>query len=184
MNGTGISVLRRWRHGWLTLVSLALGHAAYAGEGRYLEMDEFLSLAFPAAEPAPAVLWIDDTLRSQIESIVGHRFGALRVRYWEHAGRMAWVLDEIGKERPITIGVTVSDGAVELVRVLEFREPRGWEVRHAFFTDQFAGLRATTGQRLDRDIDGITGATLSVAAVTRVVRLALFLSESARHPYS
>jgi len=175
---------KRWRYGWLALVSLFLANVTNAGEGRYLEANEFLDLAFPTAEPIPAMLWVDDALRSQIEEIVGHRFGALRVRYWEHAGRTAWILDEIGKERPITIGVTVKDGAVELVRVLEFREPRGWEVRHAFFTDQFAGARVSAGRRFDRDIDGITGATLSVAAVTRVVRLALFLSEIARPPHS
>lgn len=168
----------------VALASLLAAYVARAGEGRYLDAGEFLELAFPAAEPAPAMLWVDEALRDQIEAIVGHRFGALRVRYWEDAGRTAWILDEIGKERPITIGVTVEDGAVELVRVLEFREPRGWEVRHAFFTDQFAGARATAGQHIDRDIDGITGATLSVAAVTRVVRLALFLSEIARPQHS
>ena len=184
MNVKRKSARKLWQYGWLALVSLFLGNVAFAGEGRYLEANEFLDLAFPAAEPAPAVLWVDDTLRSEIETIVGHRFGALRVRYWEHGGRSAWIFDEVGKERPITIGVTVEDGAVEFVRVLEFREPRGWEVRHAFFTDQFAGARVSTGQRFDRDIDGITGATLSVAAVTRVVRLALFLSAIARHPHS
>jgi Na+-translocating ferredoxin:NAD+ oxidoreductase RnfG subunit len=42
-------------------------------------------------------------------------------------------------------------------------------------TDQFNDVRLDGGDELDRQIDGITGATLSVNAVTRVVRLALFL---------
>lgn len=156
---------------------------AEQGEGRYLEVDEFLRAAFPADEAKPSTLWVDDALRAQIESLLGHPFDALRVRYWEHAGRTAWIFDEIGKEEPITIGIAVADGAVEMVRVLEFREPRGWEVRHPFFTDQFSGARAKKDRRLDRSIDGITGATLSVAAVTRAVRLALFMSErTERHP--
>ena len=67
----------------------------------------------------------------------------------------------------------------ERVRVLEFRETRGWEVRYPFFTDQFSGAHLSNGQRdaqLDQQIDGITGATLSVRAVTRAVQAALYLS--------
>ncbi len=62
-----------------------------------------------------------------------------------------------------------------MVRVREFREARGWEVRYPVFTDQFNDVRLDGGDELDRQIDGITGATLSVNAVARVVRLALFL---------
>ena len=99
----------------------------------------------------------------------------LRVRYWHRDRRTAWILDEIGKERPITVGIVVEDDAASMVRVLEFRESRGWEVRYHFFTDQFNDVRLDRGDELDRQIDGITGATLSVNAVTRAVRLALFL---------
>ena len=104
------------------------------------------------------------------------------MRYWQGGEKTAWILDEIGKEKPITIGVLVQDNAVDSVRVLEFREIRGWEVRYPFFTDQFNGARFVNGaqrqgQVLNRQIDGITGATLSVGAVTRVVEVALYLNE-------
>lgn len=161
----------------LAALTCAVSSPVRAGHGRYMEADEFLRTAFPNAEPVAAALWIDAALRAPIEELLGHRFDALRVRYWRQGGKTAWILDEIGKEQPITIGVTVDHGAVEMVRVLEFREPRGWEVRHPFFTDQFTGARVTPERKFDRSIDGITGATLSVAAVTRVVRLALFLGE-------
>ena len=158
-------------------ICVVSGGAARAGQGRYLEVEEFLDVAFRGAQPETAFLWIDDGLRARIEELIGHRFELLRVRYWRHADTTAWVLDEVGKDKPITIGVTVVAAAVENVRILEFRESRGWEVRHAFFTDQFAGVRASADRGLDRQIDGITGATLSVAAVSRAVRLGLFLSE-------
>ncbi len=61
--------------------------------------------------------------------------------------------------------------------MLEFRESRGWEVRYPFFTDQYHGAGLAEHGAIDRRIDGITGATLSVAAVNRVVRLALMLDE-------
>ena len=43
------------------------------------------------------------------------------------------------------------------------------------FPAQFAGARLTSSQGLDRHIDGISGATLSVRALSRLARLALLL---------
>jgi hypothetical protein len=62
------------------------------------------------------------------------------------------------------------------LRVLIYRESRGWEVRHAFFTRQFDQAQLENG-KLDRSIDGITGATLSVEALQRAARLALWLDQ-------
>jgi len=162
---------------FLVALGLACAGVARAGQGRYLDTVEFLDLAFYDVAPVSGALWIDDGLRGSIESLLGHSFGALRVRYWKQGEKSAWILDEIGRDQPITIGVTIVAGAVEMVRVLEFREPRGWEIRHPFFTDQYAGARVDADRQIDRAIDGITGATLSVAAVTRAVKLALFLSD-------
>jgi len=157
--------------------------AGNAGEaGRYLETDEYLRGVFPAEVPAARTLWVTGELRADVERLLGHPFNALRVRYWHDAARSAWVLDEIGKELPITIGVTVDAGAIENVRVLEFRESRGWEVRYPFFTDQFANARLDENDSLDRSIDGITGATLSVRAVTRIAEVALLLHEHVAQP--
>jgi hypothetical protein len=104
-------------------------------------------------------------------------YPGLRIRYWSRDKRSAWILDEIGKEKPITVGLVVNDRGLERVRVLAFRESRGWEVRHPFFTDQFKGIGLTAGRRLDRDIDGISGATLSVRALEKLARLALCLHD-------
>lgn len=155
-----------------------LAFAGPAGEaGRYVETDEYLRNVFPAEVPAVKTLWVAGDLREGVERTLGHRFAALRVRYWFDGARSAWVLDEIGKELPITIGVSVSGGAIQNVRVLEFRESRGWEVRYPFFTDQFVDARLGPNERLDRRIDGITGATMSVDAVTRIARIALLMHE-------
>jgi hypothetical protein len=151
-----------------------------ASPGNYLSTDEFLETAFAGAEPLPARLIIDSGVRAEIEEILGHEFARLRLRYWEHGGITAWVLEEVGKTEPITIGVAVEAGRVRSVRVLTFRESRGWEIRHPFFTDQFRGAMLHAGRGLDRPIDGITGATLSVAAMNKVVRIALLLDGRVR----
>lgn len=168
---------------WLICSSSLLAAAvAFAGNGgqagRYLEVDDYLSHAFAGAAPEASTLWVSGELREAVEKALGHRFGALRTRYWFDGETSVWVLDEIGKELPITIAVTVRENAIVNVRVLEFRESRGWEVRYPFFTEQFEHARLANDGRLDRDIDSITGATLSVNAVTRIARVALLLHDS------
>ena len=95
--------------------------------------------------------------------------------------KTAWVINEIGKEQPITIGVVVDGGKVDFVDILTYRESRGYEVRHDFFTRQFKGA-ALKGDKLTNRIDGISGATLSVWAVTNVSEWALYLHAQALGP--
>jgi hypothetical protein len=61
------------------------------------------------------------------------------------------------------------------MQVLIYRESYGWEVRYPFFTDQFTGLQLDDDLHLTDSIDGISGATLSVNALTKLSRLALYL---------
>jgi hypothetical protein len=135
--------------------------------------EAFINEVFAGKPPAPEVLWITQELRAPITEILGHAPDALRVRYWGARHRTAWILEEIGKERP-TMGLVVDNGRMETVKVLAFRE-RGWEVRCPFFTDQFKGTRLTRENELDQSIDGISGATLSVRALKKLARLALLL---------
>jgi hypothetical protein len=161
---------------WLTLgFGMLLAVAATAGQGRYMNDAQFLEQAFSRMAPAPGTLWVSPELRVTVEETLGQRFPLLRVRYWQADDTTAWILDQVGKEQPITIGISVRGGRIDLVRVLEFRESRGWEVRYPFFTDQFHGAALVADGEIDKGIDGITGATLSVAAVGRAVKLALLL---------
>ena len=147
--------------------------------GIYQTPEAFLAEMFGDSAPAPQVLWIQPELRAQAQAILGHPLGVLRLRYWTQAGRFAWVLEEIGREQPITVGIVTAAGRIEQLRVLIFRESRGWEVRHAFFTDQFRGASLDERRQLTPPVDGISGATLSVSALTRLARLALLLHEAA-----
>lgn len=145
-----------------------------------VETARFLREAF--AQPAvPEVLWLTAELRPAVRAILGRDIAAARLRYWRVGHRTAWVLEEIGKEMPITAGIVVEDNHIERMRILVYRESRGGEVQSPAFTRQFADARLTTEQQLDRHIDGIAGATLSVRALNRLARLALLLHQQAMH---
>lgn len=90
----------------------------------------------------------------------------------------AMILEEIGKTRPITfiVGIT-SDLKVREVAVMAYQEPRGGEVRMRRFLRQYEGKALQDPIRPFKDIVNITGATLSVRAVSRGVREALALAE-------
>jgi hypothetical protein len=159
----------------LTTLSALAGGGAYAGSQVYQTPEEFIAEVFSGHSPDAQALWIKPDLRRQLTEVLGHNPG-LRQRYWRGDRRTVWVLDEIGKDLPITAGVVINDGAIEEIRVLVFRESRGWEIKYPFFTRQFLNARLDD-RDLSRPIDGITGATLSVRAMKRMARAALLLHE-------
>lgn len=147
------------------------------GGGQYLEPDEFIRLAFPEKQPKAKAMWLSKMDRQNIKQILAHDFRKLRLRYWKQDNKTAWILEEIGKEKPITIGVVINQGKLENIKVLAFRESRGDEIRHEFFTKQFLQATINNELELDRHIDGISGATLSVRAITKISRIALYLDQ-------
>jgi hypothetical protein len=145
----------------------------------YQSPDAFVAEMFSGSTPPAQALWIDSELRSQLTAVLGHQPG-LRMRYWGEGGRTVWILEEVGKDHPITAGVAIEAGSIAEIRVLVFRESRGWEVKYPFFTRQFHAAKLTQ-HGLSQNIDGITGATLSVHAMKRMARAALLLHEQTNH---
>ncbi|MBK9471084.1 MAG: FMN-binding protein [bacterium] len=91
----------------------------------------------------------------------------------------ALVLEEKGRFKPITFLVHMGpDRRVAAVLVMVYRESRGDAVRRARFLDQFDGKDADDPLRLNRDVVGISGATLSSRALAAGVRKALLLAEA------
>ncbi len=159
------------------LITLLLSWAfAAQAENTILSPDDFLTASFPQARPPAQMLWLTGNLREAATEVLGHPPQSLRVRYWRTESRSAWILEAIGKESPITAGFVVENGHLQRAEVLIYRESRGGEIRFRSFLAQFPGLRLQ-GNKLDRSIDNITSATLSVNAMKRMARLALLLDQ-------
>jgi len=149
--------------------------------GVYQEPTDFIEQVFENEPPKAKVLWLDKDLKKQITEILDHKYNALRIRYWQQDKRTAWVLEEIGKEKLITAGIVINKQKIEQVKVLVFRESRGWEVRHDFFTDQFKQAGIKENNQLDKTIDNISGATLSVRAIRKLATIALLLDSQVQN---
>jgi len=159
------------------LISTLLFTANIYAKGIYQQPEEFISNAFSQKTPEPAIIWVKGELRQEIESILQHKYKAKRIRYWKKQQRSVWILEEIGKKKPITVGIIIDNNKISQLKVLIFRETRGWEVRYPFFSKQFNQLTLVNKNELSNTIDGISGATLSVRALSKLARISLLLNQ-------
>ena len=122
--------------------------------------------------------------RATLESQLGWKVpeAAFTFHRASRGGRdLGWalMLEEKGRFKPITFLVHLGpDRHVAAVLVMVYRESRGDAVRRTRFLDQFAGKDADDPLRLNRDVVGISGATLSSRALAAGVRKALLLAEA------
>lgn len=145
---------------WTPLAAACV--AAPAQATQYLTIEQAQRVLFPAADAfAPAAV---PGVRAWAASRAGAALGDVLV-------------DEvIGKHERITYAVGVgADGAIRGIEILDYREPRGGEVRDPRWRAQFVGKRRESPLRLDEDIQNISGATLSCRHVTEGVRRLLDL---------
>jgi hypothetical protein len=166
---------------WM-IVSVILVITANVSARTHISQREFLNIVanndseLIATNFTTKTLWLNKEIQSEIKPILNHKYPKLRLRYKVDQNLTTiWFLDEIGKERPITFGVAVKDNKIRVIRVLEFRESRGYEIKLPAFTKQFEEVSVDRNGKLDHNIDGITGATMSVRAMKKISRLALML---------
>ena len=99
---------------------------------------------------------------------------AYRITRGDSLQGFAVVREVKGKDQPITFLVAI-DTADRLrdVDILVYREPYGGEVAYDAWRRQFRGKSSDAALQVGRDIRTISGATISVNAVTLGVRKAL-----------
>jgi len=146
-------------------------------KGIYQSPEDFIDEVFSSSPPEAERVIVKGDLSKDLQSILNHRYSKIRIPYWREGDRTVWVLERIGKELPITAGFVISNNEIEQFKVLIFRESRGWEIRNDFFTNQFDGAHLTPKKQLNQPIDNITGATMSVNAMKKLSRMALYLHQ-------
>jgi Na+-translocating ferredoxin:NAD+ oxidoreductase RnfG subunit len=165
---------------WVPVAAICLPAAAHATQ--YLTVGQAQRLLFPHAERfVRSTVRLPSQLRERIsaESGVSSRRDTQPVwQAWRGDTPLGFfVVDEvIGKHELITYAVAIdSQGAVRGVEILDYREPRGGEVRDARWRAQFIGKRSGDALRVDEDIQNLSGATLSSRHIADGVRRLLAL---------
>jgi len=178
----------------VAVVTVALGVRPAAADKTYLREADAASAMFPAGKAAahkqlelskPELDALGKALGWHVD---GARYPYLEVTVNELVLGWIFLLDVIGQAQPITFAVAVTrEGVVHDVRVMVYRETHGDEIEDARFRKQFVGKSLKDPIVLGKDIDAITGATISSRAEAVAVRKTLVLtdllrSQSARKP--
>lgn len=156
------------------MVLLLFGGSALAGPKVYQKPSDFIKSSLGAI-PATQAITLSGTQQRQVRALLGKSYRTKAIRYWTSNGKTAYILEETGKTEFITTGIVVKNNKIEAVKVLVYRESHGWEVARAAFTNQFKGTSLKSNSQLSKNPRNIAGATLSVRALTKLARLALFI---------
>ena len=120
-----------------------------------------------------------DSLRARARELLKSPFPETqivfeRILFKDGATGYIYRASEIGKVEYMDFAVALdAGGRVTRVLLTAYRESIGGEVKSKRFMRQFGGKACGHPLRLNRDIDGISGATLSARAVTLGVRKAV-----------
>ena len=90
------------------------------------------------------------------------------------------ILDNVlGKSLPITYLTCFNmDGQLINAHIVKYREDYGYEVGNRRWLNQFLGLIASSDYKVGKNIDGISGATISVNSVTRGINRSAIIIEN------
>ena len=147
-----------------------------SSEDVFLSKENFLKIAFEDDIPRRKGLRFKGEVKEIAQNIMGSNYKKIRMKYWRQEGKTAWILERIGKVKLITAGFIVENCRISSIHVLVYRETHGWEVKYPSFRDQFVGINMSDEFKLNKRIDGIAGATLSVSSMEKMARLALAMN--------
>lgn len=156
----------------ILLFSMLTPNLALA-KGTYFTAQKLLAEVYGEIPGAPKTLWMNKQHKQEVMEYFDKPLRQVRVKYWEKDDRRFWILSEIGKEKPITFGIVTSQGSIERMEVMAFREVRGDEIRLPAYTAQYDNQSLNGKGRLQNNVDGISGATYSVRSMKKVARMAL-----------
>ena len=122
-------------------------------------------------------LILDAELKALVQNRVKQRFYRDELYYWtisnNNGTTIAYaIMDNVlGKAMPITFLVIVEiDGRIINSEVIKYREAYGGEVGNKNWLAQFTHFSDTSDFKLGKNIDGISGATISVNSLTKGIQ--------------
>lgn len=161
------------RIAWLPLTGVVVSLPAHALV--YLSVDQAQQLMFGQQSLTAVPVQLTPAQVAAIEQRSGVKVYAGVLRAWK-AEDGGWFFTDavVGKHDLINYALALTaQGTVRQLEILEYREAYGGEIRNARWRAQFNGKQASDPVQVGRDIQNISGATLSSQHVTDGVRRVL-----------
>jgi len=121
-------------------------------------------------------LKLDAKLKVLVQNKVKQRFYRDKLYYWNISNNdttIAYALMDnvLGKSMPITFLVILNnEGNILASEVIKYREAYGSEVGNKNWLAQFTHFSDTTDFKVGKNIDGISGATISVNSLSKGIQ--------------
>lgn len=170
------------------MLAILLSAQLAAADHTYLREADAAHAMFPTSTAATrATLELSAAEVASLDKSLGRRVVGKIYPYLDvvaadkHLG-VIFLLDVIGQSEPITFAVAISStGVVQDVRVMVYREPHGAEIEDHRFHKQFVGKSSNDPITLGKDVDAISGATISSRSEAFAVKKSLGLADIMRH---
>lgn len=171
---------------WLAAAALLVAASPSPATAKvFLTVPEALELAFPGCTVESRTVYLTEAQLERARHLAGVPIAGAMVRPYlarcdgEHRATAYFDSHRV-RTLPETLMVVVgSDGRVERIEVLAFREPEDYIPRETWY-GQFLGEELGEDLLLKRDIQGVTGATLTARSTTAAVRRILALDRVIR----
>lgn len=112
-----------------------------------------------------------------IKKIMGDKYNKRIFSYWEGEVGKVWILNSIGKYKPITAGFVINNCKIKSSHVIVYREQHGYEIKYPNFLLQLNDAMIDSNIKLNVKVDNISGATLSVNSMKRMAKAALLINK-------
>ena len=143
----------------------------------HVNVEDIQESMFPNQNLMLTPITLSDASRDKMKDASGVREPFKTEHIW-HSDKGEWlVVDEVvGKHEMIKYAVGInSDGSVKQVRVMDYVESYGYEVAENKWLQQFVGKTGNSMIKLNKDIDNISGATLSSKHISDGVKRVMTL---------
>ncbi len=169
---------------WIQLVSvpgiiIASSVSGYATV--YLTIEQAQQAIFPQGKFLSMPLTLTDMQCKTIKKRTGVPVRIKKLKIWKVEGGGFFVVDEVlGKHEFITYAIGLnSNGSVQQIEIMDYRETYGYEILDTKWREQFIGKKSSDELKLDHDIKNISGATLSCRHITDGIKRILAIYEIA-----
>jgi len=150
----------------------AISSSCLAHARIYISVDQAQKILFPGSQFTLQPILIDQALQASLKKVSGVHYPFRGEHIWRDQAGNYLVIDEVvGKHEMIryAVGITTT-GTIQGIEILEYRESYGYEVAEQQWRQQFVGKTAYDPLKLNRDIQNISGATLSSKHITDGVK--------------
>ena len=142
-----------------------------------ISCEEHLSNLYPVdTDFSMHILLLDKQVKKKVENKVKQKFYRDKLYYWnitkgDSTMAYAFLDNVIGKSMPITFLVILNiNGNIINTNVIKYREAYGGEVGNKGWLRQFLYRDNNSSYNIGKDINGISGATISVKSMSKGIQ--------------